>query len=347
MKTYLIATLFLFGLVSIAQPPTTEYYTIQNGIWTNNIWSNVDCSGANCGCTPGCPLGSNSDIYVCHIVTASCTIDIGSNSSLTVRNGGDLSVTGGGSITGTGDFTVESGGSVTIDGDLDLSGNGDLTIDGDMTVNGNVNINSGGSSICGTGVLNVNGSLTGNPCGTLTTNVLPIDLLQFSGESRHNSIVVDWITATEINNNYFILYKSVDGVNYEPIATLDGAGNSSQTQYYSVIDNNPTNGANFYKLKQVDFNGAHKEYGPAIVFSDGHVPPVTINSHDNLGYVNTDLSNLNIHTIDGKQILVKKDLKAGSTFDIKQDFQHVGSIVILTAISKDGNQLISEKVFLK
>lgn len=317
-----------------------------NGVWTNNIWSNVDCTGANCGCTPGCPLAANSDIYVCHIVTANCTIDIGNNSSLTILSGGDLSVTGGGSITGTGDFTVNSGGSVTIDGDLDLSGNGDLIIDGDMTVNGNVSINSGGSTLCGTGSLNVNGTLTGSPCGTLTTNVLPIELLSFSGKSGNQSITIDWVTATEINNNYFILYKSTDGVNYEPIATVDGAGNSSQTQFYTVKDHNPIAGANFYKLKQVDFDGASKEYGPAIVLSDGNTPPININSTEQLGYVNTDLASLYIHTIDGKQLFRQENIEAGTTIDLRNYAQATSSILIVSAITKDGGNIISDKVML-
>jgi hypothetical protein len=162
-------------------PPATSYFTRMDGDWTDpNVWSNIECWGVGCSCTPGCPLNANSNVYVCDDVTANCTIDIGSNSSITVVTGGSLYVGIGGSITGTGDFIIENGASVVIDGDLDLSGTGTLLVDGEITVNGDVNMNSGGSSICGTGTINVNGALNGTPCVTLTVNVLPIELLNFS-----------------------------------------------------------------------------------------------------------------------------------------------------------------------
>ncbi|HRH46982.1 MAG TPA: T9SS type A sorting domain-containing protein, partial [Pyrinomonadaceae bacterium] len=57
------------------------------------------------------------------------------------------------------------------------------------------------------------------------------------------------------NNDYFILMRSKDGLNFEEIAKVNGAGNSNIVLNYSFIDKHPFFGNSYYKLKQVDFNG--------------------------------------------------------------------------------------------
>ncbi|MDF1673819.1 MAG: T9SS type A sorting domain-containing protein [Vicingaceae bacterium] len=96
------------------------------------------------------------------------------------------------------------------------------------------------------------------PCTPSTSCTLPIELLSFKGESHDGYNKLAWTTATEINNDYFILEVSpniADG--FEEIGTLDGAGNSNIELSYSFMDNNPRNGINYYRLKQVDFDGEY------------------------------------------------------------------------------------------
>lgn len=85
---------------------------------------------------------------------------------------------------------------------------------------------------------------------------LPVELLSFTGTNEGNRNVLRWSTATEQNNDYFVLERSADGMYFNPIATIDGAGNSSQLLHYVQIDAFPKQGENYYRLKQVDFNGA-------------------------------------------------------------------------------------------
>lgn len=89
-----------------------------------------------------------------------------------------------------------------------------------------------------------------------TTTPLPIELISFNGEHSGNNNLLKWITATEINNDYFTLERSPDGIAFTGIAYTDGAGNSLQTNSYSYTDTHPENGANYYRLKQTDFNGS-------------------------------------------------------------------------------------------
>jgi hypothetical protein len=92
--------------------------------------------------------------------------------------------------------------------------------------------------------------------GTPTAvNPLPIELLSFNGFSAANGNQLNWSTATETNNNYFDLERSSNANEYSKIATINGAGNSTSTKEYSFIDNHQLNEINYYRLKQVDYNG--------------------------------------------------------------------------------------------
>jgi hypothetical protein len=87
------------------------------------------------------------------------------------------------------------------------------------------------------------------------TNPLPVELVSFVATCESNVVNINWSTQTEINNDYFVVEKSYDEVNFFELTTLQGAGNSSVTNYYNAIDNEPASGVSYYRLKQVDFNG--------------------------------------------------------------------------------------------
>jgi len=69
-----------------------------------------------------------------------------------------------------------------------------------------------------------------------------------------NEIKLSWITASEINNDYFTLERSVDGRTFEEIATILGNGNSTELTRYIHMDESPRNGLNYYRLKQTDYD---------------------------------------------------------------------------------------------
>lgn len=91
----------------------------------------------------------------------------------------------------------------------------------------------------------------------------PIELLTFEGEVIQSGIALNWETATETNNNYFEIEKSVDGMFWKGIGEVTGAGNSQAALSYQFVDRTPFNGKNFYRLKQVDFDGTFS-YSPVI-----------------------------------------------------------------------------------
>jgi len=97
--------------------------------------------------------------------------------------------------------------------------------------------------------------------------VLPVKLLGFSGECREGANELSWQTSSEVNNDYFEVEKSTDGVIYSTIGVVNGAGNSNTVLNYSFQDFNNDDGLVYYRLKQVDFNGSQSYSKP--IFLDG------------------------------------------------------------------------------
>lgn len=92
--------------------------------------------------------------------------------------------------------------------------------------------------------------------GSIESDALPITLISFEvNKYKDDQVKLDWVTASEINNAFYTIERSTDGVNFETVANIDGAGNSSSLLYYTFVDVNPINGTSFYRLKQTDFGG--------------------------------------------------------------------------------------------
>ena len=87
------------------------------------------------------------------------------------------------------------------------------------------------------------------------TSPLPIRLLNFDAFVDEEIVQLNWKTAAEINNDYFVVERSLDGQNWEEVLNQSGAGNSSMIIEYDGIDVKPFVGVSYYRLKQIDFDG--------------------------------------------------------------------------------------------
>lgn len=90
-----------------------------------------------------------------------------------------------------------------------------------------------------------------------TENPLPIELISFNAKENEDQVDLSWVTATEINNDFFTIERSATGRDFEAIAFVDGAGNSNKVLSYSLTDEQPLDGVSYYRLKQTDFNGEY------------------------------------------------------------------------------------------
>lgn len=96
-------------------------------------------------------------------------------------------------------------------------------------------------------------------------STLPIELLSFTSECNNQNVLLEWVTATEHDNDYFSIEQSIDGLNWVNIENIPGAGNSSSEITYNYMDFGRYNHISYYRLKQTDFNGQSKIYNPISV----------------------------------------------------------------------------------
>ena len=99
-----------------------------------------------------------------------------------------------------------------------------------------------------------------------TLDRLPIVLISFGAEAREDRVVLNWSTASEENNSFFTVERSSDGLAYEELLFIDGAGDSQDILNYTATDLNPLTGRSFYRLKQTDFNGTFERSEAISVF---------------------------------------------------------------------------------
>ena len=138
--------------------------------------------------------------------------------------------------------------------------------------------------------------------------ILPIELISFTGKYINNKIELSWQTASEINNDYFEIYKSRDLYYFEKLGTIQGAGNSSSLLNYNFTDNNPDQGNNYYQLKQIDFDGLSSKSGIISIRSDNNT---NINIFFDNGDITIQSKNeidlVSIFDITGKEIYSSKN----------------------------------------
>ncbi|QMU31147.1 T9SS type A sorting domain-containing protein [Adhaeribacter radiodurans] len=85
---------------------------------------------------------------------------------------------------------------------------------------------------------------------------LPVELTSFSSKSINNQVLLTWQTRSEHNSAYFEIETSTDGIKFTPIAQVKASGTTSSSQQYEYLHQTPFIGTNYYRLRQVDFDGA-------------------------------------------------------------------------------------------
>jgi hypothetical protein len=162
-----------------------------------------------------------------------------------------------------------------------------------------------------------------------TLDVLPISLLSFAAACTDNKTILNWSTASETNNDFFSIERSMDGTNWEFLANIYGAGNSNLLLRYAYTDNEPFSGNTYYRLKQTDFNGQFEYFGPVSVNceSSSNTPP-SISYYPNpfTSEIMVDIQNLisNNATVTVYDVLGNKILeKTFSSIDLQN---HVFSL---------------------
>ncbi len=238
MNKIILFIFLTFNILNVFIANGTTYYStgVTDWKWSSTTSWTLNSNGTgNCGCTP-----TVGDIAI-------------------IRNGDSISVPS--TITISGDITLQVYGVLNITGFLKLDGPGSIVniyTGGHLSSNGSASSKlriggSGGAEYTGT-----DGTIVGPwtiKDGSSTSNgTLPIVLNFFNVMNENDHTILEWQTSQEINNSYFEIQKSNDGINFIAIDKINASDVSSNLHFYSYTDKQPFF-KNYYRLKQVDIDG--------------------------------------------------------------------------------------------
>jgi len=196
-------------------------------------------------------------------------------------------------------------------------------------------------------------SITVSFCGITLSGVnLPVVLWSFGLDIQEKSVLLNWVTKSELNNDYFVILRSDDGVNFEEIGELKGMGNSSITVDYQFIDDRPLMGTSYYKLQQVDFDGKtsfSEILRTNFVLNDGFsLYPNPTNSAINLLLSVDDATDIFIEIFDaqGKLVFVQNQVVLNRTNSVQLNTEFFNKGMYLCKVTfPNGSQM--KQTFVK
>lgn len=172
---------------------------------------------------------------------------------------------------------------------------------------------------------------------------LPVELVSFNGIAFDDHNRLEWVTASETNNDYFDVERSDDGINFFSIGRVDGHGTTSMRNDYTFNDYSPIEGTNYYRLKQVDFNGS-VSYSQIVTleFHRGNMSVTNIKPNPTSGEVNFDFnspSESSIHVVitdvTGRVVRDEyREIKAGTTL-INTMIDQTGPGIYTLSVTED------------
>jgi Secretion system C-terminal sorting domain len=171
---------------------------------------------------------------------------------------------------------------------------------------------------------------------------LPIELISFDAKCNSGQIDLTWETASEVNNDYFTVQRTSNGIDFETIGTVAGAGNSGQMLAYSFVDTDPVEGIAYYSLKQTDFNG-HIEHLSLAAVSCNDAAEFTISPNPSTGIFIIDgaeqNSEIRITDALGQIVFQTKVMGEKTEIDLSK---YLDGIYFVQVVSQNG--LASKKI---
>ncbi len=170
-----------------------------------------------------------------------------------------------------------------------------------------------------------------------TATTLPIVLKSLSAKSIIDGVNINWSTASEINNDFFSLQRSVNGLNWEDIAKISGKGTTSNESTYSYLDSKPLKGVNYYRLVQHDLDGKINYSGVTSVKFD--IETTQLNAYPNPF---TNKLTVSLVGYKGKTFeTILTDVQGKSVFQKSLTADQNGLDVMLNEVPKSGMYILS------
>lgn len=215
-------------------------------------------------------------------------------------------------------------------------------------------------NIGGTGSANTTGNITSASFSPFNSsfalanatggfNPLPVKLTDLKAEPIDKTVKISWATFSENNNDYFDVERAGENLIYSKLSSKRGAGNSNIYIPYQAMDFSPLAGISYYRLKQVDLNGAEEYFGPVKVqFNKTNsfqlFPTVSDGSNIHLSYIGEDLKayEIIINNIEGKSIpFVALPTSIGMDISIDSQYRNQNGLFFVTCTN--GDEVFREK----
>jgi hypothetical protein len=183
------------------------------------------------------------------------------------------------------------------------------------------------------------------------TGLLPVELLFFSADEKEDNVALEWATASEEDNAYFEVERSLDGHDWESIDKIAGAGNSTIEINYTSLDDRPYAGLSYYRLKQVDYDGTFTYSDiETITFterevSDINVYPVPANDYVYLESTEA-LDNSNVRLMNNLGQTLNVPIIENGTYRIGFDISNLDKGMYFLQLTEGNNQTV-KKIFVQ
>lgn len=180
---------------------------------------------------------------------------------------------------------------------------------------------------------------------------LPIELISFTAEAEDLHVLVEWSTAYELDNDYFKLERSTDGVQFREIHRIDGRNEGNSLNHYNYLDKQPVMGVSYYRLTQVDYNGETSQ-SPIVAVKldsgDGYLFPNPITPGETLTFRGNIKGEATVSIIDvaGKQVSIFPVNLSSRYENLEIPISDLAAGIYTVVVEKEGNKITS-RLFVK
>ncbi|HTN07344.1 T9SS type A sorting domain-containing protein [Agriterribacter sp.] len=192
------------------------------------------------------------------------------------------------------------------------------------------------------GTINASQLITAIAIGSTQNIILPVTFTSFTVKADGCKALLEWQTGMEQNNSHFVVERSANGAEFTAIARVSAVGNSNTTNTYKFTDQTPPTGVNYYRIKQVDFDGKHSSTDIKAIRIQCNGNAIAIKAYPNPAgnQVNIQsgkaVAQVNIVATNGQTVMkYVPSQNQGGTFSL--NIQRVqNGIYLLQIVNKDG-----------
>jgi hypothetical protein len=182
-------------------------------------------------------------------------------------------------------------------------------------------------------IVSADAPLNGGSC----YRILPVKINLFEVLKSNDKVIINWQTAQEINMYQFIVEKSTDGIHWKTLSSVNAFGNSNTERRYSAIDNLPSIGTNYYRLKSVSISGAF-DYTQIkfVTFKEAIRLSIAPNPASTFTVVNLDskyIGKKSIQFVDAKGVVVKMVSTLSNSININSADLQKGIYVVKVVVN--------------